>query len=193
MSDFKVDHKQHSKEGHSVAFSEATLSRINDIFKRYPPDKRKSALLPVLHIAQEELGGYLSVDVMDYVAKLLNIQPVEVYEVATFYTQFYLEKTGKYVIEICHTAPCAINGGEKLAEYLRKKLNTGDGNISEDGLFTIREVECLGACGNGPVMQVNTEFFENLDEDKIDRIISDLRAKADSAKPEEALWVNKFF
>ena len=193
MSDFKVDHKQYSKENINVEFSPETLAKIEKIFRRYPEGRRKSALIPVLHIAQEELGGYLSVDVMDYVASLFGIQPIEVYEVATFYTQFYQEKTGKYVIEVCRTAPCAICGGEKLSEYLQNKLGIKDGETTADGLFTLREVECLGACGNAPAMQINTEFYERLTEEKADEIIENLRTKVNTAKPEGSLWTDKFF
>jgi len=114
MSDFWVDHHLYKKKGIPVAFSPEVMSKVLALIRRYPDGQQKSALLPILHIAQEELGGYLSVDVMDYIAELLNIEPIEVYEVATFYSMFYLEKTGKYVIEICHTGPCAISGGEKI-------------------------------------------------------------------------------
>lgn len=190
---FKVDHKQYSRNNGKVEFSPGTLEKVKKIFNRYPDERRKSALLPVLHIAQEELGGYLSVDVMDYVASLIGIEPIEVYEVATFYTQFYLEKTGKYVIEVCHTGPCAICGGERISEYLQKKLNIAAGETSSDGLFTIREVECLGACGYAPAMQINTEFYEHLTEEKTNEIIERLRSEAKKEKPEGSGWTDKFF
>ncbi|MEI6049771.1 MAG: NAD(P)H-dependent oxidoreductase subunit E [Bacteroidota bacterium] len=193
MSDFKVDHKQYRKENRKVEFTAATLHKVKEIIGRYPDEHRKSALLPVLHIAQEELDGFLSVDVMNYVAGLIEIQPIEVYEVATFYTQFYLEKTGKYVIEVCRTGPCAICGGEKISEYIQKKLSIGDGETTADGLFTLREVECLGACGYAPAMQINTEFYEFLTEVKTDMIIDDLRKSADKDKQEGSRWTNKFF
>lgn len=189
----KVDHKLFQKEGKEVKFSDETLEKVKKIIARYPEGKQKSALLPVLHIAQEELGGYLSVDVMDYVAGLLNIQPIEVYEVATFYTQYYLEKTGKYVIEVCRTGPCAMCGGEDIADYLERKLNIKTDETTPDGLFTLRRVECLGACGYAPVMQVNTEFYEFLTKEKIDKAIDDLRAKANEEKPKDSKWVEKFF
>jgi NADH-quinone oxidoreductase subunit E len=189
----KIDHKLYVKDGREVRFSEETLQRVNLIIQRYPKGREKSALLPILHIAQEELGGYLSVDVMDYVASLLNIQPVEVYEVATFYTQYYLEKVGKYVVEVCRTGPCAICGGEDIADYLEKKLQIKTDETTPDGLFTVRRVECLGACGYAPVMQINTEFYEFLTKEKIDHIIDDLRAKANEDKPKDAKWVEKFF
>lgn len=189
----KIDHKLFQKEGKEVRFSEETLEKVKKIIARYPEGRQKSALLPVLHIAQEELGGYLSADVMDYVAGLLNIQPIEVYEVATFYTQYYLEKVGKYVIEVCQTGPCAMCGGEEIASYLEKKLNIKTGQTTADGLFTIRKVECLGACGSAPVMQINTEFYEHLTKEKIDQAIENLRARANEEKPKDSKWVEKFF
>lgn len=193
MSSNRIDHKLFRKEGREVKFSDETLEKVQKIIARYPQGKQKSGLLPILHIAQEELGGYLSVDVMDYVASLLSIQPIEVYEVATFYTQYYLEKSGKYVIEVCRTGPCAICGGEDITEYLSKKLNIKDGETTADGLFTLRTVECLGACGYAPVMQINTEFHEFLTQEKIDTIIESLRNKANEDKPKESRWVEKFF
>jgi NADH-quinone oxidoreductase subunit E len=190
---FKVDHKQYSKEGLRVEFSPETLEKAGRIIGRYPPDQKKSALIPLLHIAQEEMGGYLSVDTMDYVAGILGIQPVEVYEVATFYSQFYLEKRGRYMIEICRTGPCAICGGEKISEYIQKKLNISDGQTTADGLFTLREVECLGACGYAPAMQINTEFYEHLTEQKTDEIIESLRSSANYGKSNDSQWADKLF
>lgn len=189
----KIVHPLHLKEGVPVNFSAETLEKVKQIIARYPRGREKSAILPVLHIAQEELGGYLSVDVMDYVAGLLKIQPIEVYEVATFYTQYYLEKTGKYVIEVCHTGPCALVGGEDIADYLEKKLSIKTGETTADGLFTLRRVECLGACGYAPVMQINTEFYEKLTFEKIDQVIEELTARANQEKPKESKWVEKFF
>jgi NADH-quinone oxidoreductase subunit E len=193
MSGFKVDNKQYKKEGRKVEFSGDTLDKVRMIIARYPEGHSDSALLPLLYIAQEELGGYLSVDVMDYVAGLLGIVPVRVYEVATFYTQFYLEKTGSYVIEVCRTGPCAICGGEKISEFLQKKLNISDGETTSDGLFTLREVECLGACGYAPAMQINTEFYEHLTEEKAGEIIDMLRKNGESEKMEGQRWTDKFF
>ena len=193
MSGNLIDHRLKVKENVNVAFSAETLEKVHMLIKRYPEGRQKSALLPVLHIAQEELGGYLSVDVMDYVASLLDIQPIEVYEVATFYSMFFLEKVGKYVLEVCHTGPCAICGGEEIIEYLKKKLEINIGETTPDGMFTLRTVECLGACGYAPVMQVNTDFHEFLTPQKIDDLLEDLRNKANKEKPESSKWVGKFF
>jgi len=186
-----IDHKLHIKENNKIEFSSETLEKIKKIILHYPGDRKKSALLPVLHIAQQELGGYLSVDVMDQVALLLNIQPVEVYEVATFYSMFHLEPVGKYVIEVCQTAPCAICGGEKILEHLKNLLGINPGETTPDGLFTVKTVECLGACGTAPVMQVNTEFYESLTTDKMDQIIHDLKEKS-NGKTSEIRWAELF-
>jgi NADH-quinone oxidoreductase subunit E len=193
MLDKRINHPLHEKEGKEICFSEATLLKVEKIISRYPKGKEKSALLPLLHIAQEEFEGYLSVDVMDYVAGILNIQPIEVYEVATFYSQYYLDPVGKHVIEICRTGPCAICGGEAMQAYLEKKLSVKVGETTTDGLFTLKAVECLGACGSAPVMQINTEFYEHLTIEKIDQILDELTQKAKEAKSEKSLWKEKFF
>ena len=193
MSGFKIDHRQYAREGRKAEFAPAILEKVEKIIGRYPHDRRKSAMLPVLHIAQEELGGYLSVEVMDYVAGIMEVQPVEVYEVATFYSQFYLEKRGRHVIEICRTGPCAICGGEKISEYIQKKLNITDGQTTLDGLFTLREVECLGACGYAPAMQINTEFHEYLTEQKTDEILDRLKNSANINEPNDSQWADKLF
>jgi len=188
----RIQHTIYKREHQPVEFSGEILAKFRQLIARYPQGRQKSALLPILHIAQEESVGYLSVDVMDFVAELLQIQPVEVYEVATFYTQFHLEKTGKFLLEVCRTAPCAICGGEDIFEYLSSKLGVTDGETTSDGLFTLQSVECLGACGYAPVMQVNTEFEELLTIKKIDLIIDDLRSKAKEDKPKEQRWAGKF-
>jgi NADH-quinone oxidoreductase subunit E len=193
MLDKKINHPLHAKRDVPYQFSETTLEKVRKIIARYPEGREKSALLPILHIAQEEFEGYLSVDVMDYVASLLNIQPIEVYEVATFYSQYYLDPVGKNVIEICRTGPCAICGGEEIQAYLEEKLNIKTGETTPDGLFSLKAVECLGACGSAPVMQINTEFYENLTKDKIDLILKELTLKASEEKPEKSRWKEKFF
>lgn len=188
----KIVHPLLIKENKPVAFTPATLEKIRALMTRYPEDQKRSVLLPVLHIAQEELGGYLTVDIMDYVAKLIGITPVEVYEVATFYSMYFFDKVGKYLLEVCRTGPCAISGGEKISAYLQDKLKIKPGETTPDGLFTLREVECLGACGYAPVMQVNTQFYEHLTTEKIDLILSELRAGAANEIPQETKWVGQF-
>jgi NADH-quinone oxidoreductase subunit E len=187
-----INHPLFVREGKPVAFSPQVLEKVHRLMGRYPQGLQKSALLPVLHIAQEELGGYLTVDIMDYVASVLGIQPIEVYEVATFYSMFYLDKMGKYVIEVCRTGPCAISGGEEIIKHLQDALEIKTGETTPDGVFTLREVECLGSCGTGPVLQVNTEYHEKLTPAKVDRILEDLREYANKDKPGDSTWVEKF-
>lgn len=188
MSQKHFKHKLYVKKGLKIAFTPETLEKIQAIISHYPQGKQKSALIPVLHIAQEEFGGSLNVDIMDYVAELLEITPIEVYEVATFYSQFYIDPVGKYVIEICQTGPCAICGSDEIIAYLENKLQIKMGETTPDNLFSLKAVECLGACGSAPVMQVNTEFHEFLDLTKIDEILADLRSKSELKKSEELTW-----
>lgn len=154
-----------------IIFKPETLEKVQEIIKRYPEGKSKSALLPVLHLAQDEFGGWLSVPVMDYVAEVLGILPIEVYEVATFYTMFNMKPVGKYVLEVCRTGPCMLNGSEKILNHIRKTLNIKDGETTEDGLFTLKPAECLGACGYAPMMQLGKFYHENLTIEKVDEII----------------------
>ena len=188
----KINHKLYSKQNTSVCFSEAILQKVQSIISHYPEGKQKSALLPLLHIAQEEFGGALNVDIMDYIASLLKIEPIEVYEVATFYTQYYLDSVGKYVIEVCRTSPCAICGGEDIQAYLEEKLNITNGETTADGLFTLKAVECLGACGYAPAMQINTEFYEFVTADKIDGILKELKEKSTEKKHDNLKWAQKY-
>jgi NADH-quinone oxidoreductase subunit E len=155
-----------------IEFNSETLGLVNRIIKRYPPGRQKSALLPLLHIAQSENGGWLSSEVMDYVATLLAIQPIEVYEVATFYSMFNLKPVGNCVIEICQTGPCWLNGSEEILAHFEKRLGIKSGETTPDGRFSIKTVECLAACGNAPVIQVGTEYHENLTTEKADELLS---------------------
>jgi len=164
-----------------IAFDVPTMSLIQDIVSRYPEGRKKSALLPILHLAQSEFGGWLSTQTMDYVASLLDIQSIEVYEVATFYSMFRLSKGGTYVLEVCRTGPCALVGAEEIQAYLEKKLGIKEGETTSDGLFSIKGVECLASCGTGPVIQVGEKYWESLDQSKVDEMIDRLRNDADQA------------
>ncbi len=159
----------------SVQFSEKSISKVQEIMQRYPEGKHKSALIPVLHLAQEEFGGWLDVPVMDYVAGLLNMTPIEVYEVATFYSMYNLKPVGKYVFEVCHTGPCMLNGSDEIIIYIKQKLNIGVGETTEDGLFTLKTVECLAGCGYAPMMQLGKYYKEHLTKEKVDQIIDECR------------------
>src|ERR1700733_8886335 len=159
-------------------FSEQALKEVERITGFYPEGKHKSAILPVLHLAQKEFGGWLSVETMDYVASLLRIEPIEVYEVATFYSMYNLKPVGKYIFEVCQTGPCMINGSDNIISYIQEKLGIGIGDTTNDGLFTLKVVECLGACGYAPMMQFGKTFREHLTKEKIDNIIEECIAKA---------------
>lgn len=160
-------------ENNNIVFTPERLAKVHEIIERYPEGKQKSALLPVLHIAQEQFA-WMSQGVMDYVANLLHIQPVEVYEVASFYTMFHLEPVGKHVIEYCRTGPCVLMGGEEVFDHLQQKLGIKKGETTSDGLFTLKEVECLAACGWGPCFQIREKYYMHLNNQKVDEIIEEL-------------------
>lgn len=171
-----TDKSSKSSQG-KISFNEETMQMVQKIIKRYPEGKQKSALLPVLHIAQAEFDGWLSSETMDYVASILNISAVEVYEVASFYSMYNLKPVGKCVLEVCRTVPCWLNGAEELVSYLEKKLNIKVGETTKDGMFTIKTVECLGSCGTAPMLQCGAQYHENLTNEKTDALIEKLRAE----------------
>ena len=156
-----------------VKFSEDKLAKVQELISHYPEGKQKSALLPVLHLAQENLGGWLSAETMDYVASLLSIEPIEVYEVATFYSMYNLQPVGKYMFEVCHTGPCMLRGSDDIIAYVYEKLGIKTGETTADGLFTLKTVECLGACGYAPMMQLGKTYREHLTKEKVDQIINE--------------------
>ena len=162
-------------------FSLALLAEMADMVSRYPEGKQKSAMLPILHAVQAE-QGWLSSEAMDRVAEYLKLESIEVYEVATFYTMYFLRPQGKYVLEVCRTGPCCLVGAEKIMDHIEQKLGVKEGDITPDGLFSWRGVECLAACGFGPVLQIGPEytFYENLTPESVDRLISDLTVKANN-------------
>jgi len=158
-----------------IQFSEEKLNEVKELISHYPEGKQKSAILPVLHMAQDEFGGWLDVPVMDYVAGLLNILPIEVYEVATFYSMFNMKPVGKHLLEVCRTGPCMLNGSDQLIDYIKEKLGISEGETTTDGLFTLKPAECLGACGYAPMMQYGKTYREHLTKEKIDKLIEEVR------------------
>lgn len=156
-------------------FSDASMALVQKIIKRYPEGRQKSALLPVLHLAQAEFGGWLSPETMDYVASILNLKPIEVYEVASFYTMYNLRPVGKCLLEVCRTGPCMLRGSDDIIEYLEEKLGIKDGETTPDGMFTLKTVECLASCGTAPMMQVGQHYIEDLTCEKLDGILDDLQ------------------
>ena len=158
-----------------MAFSKEIVDRIKELSSHYPEGKQKSALIPVLHVIQETGNLSLTIEQMDEVAKHLDITPIEVYEVATFYTMFNLKPVGKYILEVCQTGPCMLNGSDRIIDYIKTKLNINNGETTPDGLFTLKTVECLGACGYAPMMQLGKTYKEFLTPEKIDSILEDCR------------------
>ena len=156
-----------------IEFSKEKLGKVNELMSRYPKGKEKSAILPVLHLAQQEFGGWLDVSTMDYVASLFNIKPIEVYEVATFYSMYNLKPVGRYIFEVCQTGPCMVNGSDNIITYIQQKLGIKIGETTSDGLFTLKVVECLGACGYAPLMQLGKTYREHLTKEKVDSIIEE--------------------
>ena len=164
-----------------VTFTPELVKQFDDIVSRYPEGKQKSALLPILHLVQAEYG-WLSSNAMDKVAEYLKIQDIEVYEVATFYSMYFMRPQGKYVLEVCRTGPCEIVGADKIMDHIEQKLGVKEGEVTADGLFSWRGVECLAACGFGPVLQIGPEytFYENLTNESVDRLIADLKVKGNN-------------
>ncbi len=158
-----------------ISFSEQKMNEVKTIIARYPQGKQKSALIPLLHLAQEENNNWLSTDAMDYVATLLDIKPVEVYEVATFYSMFNMKPVGKHLFEVCQTGPCMVSGSDDIIDYIKQKLNINVGETTTDGMFTLKTVECLGACGYAPMMQLGKHFKEHLTKEKVDLLIEECR------------------
>lgn len=167
------------KYNEEVEFGEDLLAKFAVIVARYPQGKQKSALLPIMHEVQA-VYGWLSVPAMDKIAEYLQLKPIEVYEVATFYTMYFLKKPGKYALEVCRTGPCCLVGAERIIEHIEKRLGVKEGEVTPDGMFSWRGVECMAACGYGPVLQIGPEytFYENLTEESVDQLIETLRQKA---------------
>lgn len=154
-------------------FSEEAKLEIKEIMSHYP--EKRSALLPLLHLAQKE-NGYISGMVMHHIAEILDLTPIQVYEVATFYSMFNLKPVGKYLLQVCHNLSCSLMGADSLIDYLKERLGIDIGETTPDNMFTIKTVECLASCGTAPVMQVNEDYYENLTKEKVDALLEQLRS-----------------
>lgn len=156
----------------SLAFSEEARARFERMLARYP--NREAAILPTLHLAQREFG-FLSAEVVLYVASLLGFTPARIEGVATFYTMYNRKPVGKYHLQVCRNLSCSLMGAEHLIEHVAKRLGVKPGETTADGRFTLSTVECLGSCGTAPVMQVNDDYYENLSEESIEGLLDGLR------------------
>lgn len=158
------------------AFTAENEARAKTICARYPADRKASATIALLDLAQRQNDGWLSPEAIEYVAAYLEVAPIRVYEVASFYTMFNLQPVGKYLIQVCRTTPCWLRGSDGITAACKKKLGVGLKEVTEDGLFSVVEVECLGACANAPMVQINDFYYEDLTPEQMERIIDDLRA-----------------
>jgi len=165
----------YKKENQEIKFSSELMERINELLSHYPNNKKKSALLPVLHAVQDAHQDWLSVGCMEKVAEILEIKPIEVFEVTSFYSMYNLKPIGKTMFEFCQTSPCCLRGAEDLMDYTCEKLNIKIGETTADGKFTVKGVECLGACGYAPMMQVGDIYHEFLTKEKIDQHLEEYK------------------
>jgi len=155
-------------------FNKKNLKTLDVLLTKYPKDKKVSALLPMLDLAQRQNDNWLPVKAMEEVAKILNIPLIKVLEVATFYTMYNLAPVGKHFIQVCRTTPCWLRGSDKITGICKKKLGIKLGETTKDNLFTLREVECLGACSNAPMVQINDDYYEDLSEKHMTSILDNL-------------------
>jgi NADH-quinone oxidoreductase E subunit len=163
-------------------FTPETKAAADKIVAKYPPGRQASAVIPLLDLAQRQAGGWLPRAAMDHVAKVLGMAPMRVYEVATFYTMFNLQPVGRYHVQVCTTTPCWLRDSDSVVETCKRKLGIELGGTTPDNMFTLTEVECLGACVNAPMMQINDDYYEDLDARSTEAIL-DALARGQKPKP----------
>ncbi len=154
--------------------SEASLAEIDKSIAKYPANQRQSACMPALRIVQEQNGGWLTEELMDAVADYLGMPSIAVYEVATFYSMYEHKPVGRHKVCVCTNISCLLCGSDEIVDHLQSKLGIKFGEVTKDGKFSLKEVECLGACSGAPMMQIGREYFENLTPEKIDSILDGL-------------------
>ncbi len=164
----------YEKQPEVFKFSDKNLKIAEDILKKYPQDRKKSAVMPLLYLAQKQNENWIPLSAMKYIAKYLSIPYIKVYEVATFYSMYNLSPVGKYLVQVCTTSPCLIRGADKLLKVCKEKISTNEKKLSENKKCSWMEVECLGACVNAPMIQVNEDYYEDLDEKNTREIIESL-------------------
>ena len=166
--------KVHDIQPKEFKFTEENLNKVEEILKRYPDKNKKSAVMPFLYLAQKQNNNWIPLAAMKYIANYLSMPYISVYEVATFYTMYNLAPVGKYFVQVCTTSPCLIRGADKIAKICKEKISQNENEISKKGSCSWTEVECLGACVNGPMMQINSDYYEDLDEKNTKEIIESL-------------------
>lgn len=168
------------KNEHSFSFTKENFVKAQNFINQYPKGRQASAVLALLDLAQRQLGGWISRSALEYVADILKMPIMRLYEVASFYTMFNLKPRGKYLVQVCTTTPCLLRGGEEILNTCQRHLKVISQETTEDGLFTLKEVECLGACVNAPVIQINDDYFEDLTSEKVIAILKKLGTQKDS-------------
>ena len=192
--------KVHDDQPDSFEFSDENLKKAEEILSRYPKENKKSAVMPFLYLAQKQNNNWIPLSAMKYIANLLSMPYISVYEVATFYTMYNLAPVGKHFIQVCTTTPCLIRGADKIVKLCKEKISSSENELSKKGSCSWMEVECLGACVNGPMIQVNDDYYEDLDEKNtveiLDSLINDKPLKPGSYRgrkntaPEKKQQVN---
>jgi NADH-quinone oxidoreductase E subunit len=166
--------KIHDDQPKKFLFSDENLKKVSEILKRYPEKNKKSAVMPLLYLAQKQNENWIPLAAMKYIANYLSMPYISVYEVATFYTMYNLAPVGKYFIQVCTTTPCLIRGADKIVELCKDKISKNENEISKKGNCSWMEVECLGACVSAPMLQINDEYYEDLDEKNTKEILESL-------------------
>jgi len=166
--------KVHDVQPKEFKFTEENLNKVEEILKRYPDKNKKSAVMPFLYLAQKQNNNWIPLAAMKYIANYLSMPYISVYEVATFYTMYNLAPVGKYFVQVCTTSPCLIRGADKIVKICKEKISPNENEISKKGSCSWMEVECLGACVNGPMMQINNDYYEDLDEKNTKEILESL-------------------
>ena len=179
-ANFHKSARQLEDEGPPFVYTAENHARFEEIVKRYPAERRRSAVLPALYLAQAQ-QGYITANAIRHVAGLLGITRADVEDVVSYYSMFYTRPVGRFVLSVCRTLSCALNGAERVTEALSTKLGTEPGHTDPTGTFTLLEVECLGACDRAPVVLVNDAWHERVQPDAVAKLIDDLRARGEAA------------
>ena len=180
--------KIEKKQPKFFEFSDENLNRAKEIIKKYPEGKQGSAVMPLLYLVQDQNENWIPLVAMKYIAKMLEIPYIQVYEVATFYSMYNFSPVGKYFVQVCTTTPCMIRGAEKIVQICKKKICKNQNELSKNQICSWMEVECLGACVNAPMMQINQDYFEDLNIEKTEQIINML---LDDKSPKPGSYKNR--
>ena len=166
--------KVHENQPKEFKFSEENLKKVEQILKKYPEKNKKSSVMPLLYLAQKQNHNWIPLAAIKYIAKYLSMPYISVYEIATFYSMYNLAPVGKYFVQVCTTTPCLIRGADKLVKICKEKISPNENELSKENNSSWMEVECLGACVNAPMMQINDDYYEDLDEKNTREILESL-------------------